>query len=168
MLTNPYPNTINSGSDYDSGMKFQCDVHPGDKALLMSLRPSKGTLQLIVNNLLKNLCDDIRELNITGWQLDGDQILSTLVERRELSESQCERLRHTSICALGAVPRGFSTIEEGQAFVKKLQSLRLSPPTLRSALLEESNELEKRVPRRRQPKVNKTQQKVDDLLKDLI
>lgn len=65
-------------------------------------------------------------------------------------------------------PRGFSTIEEGQAFVKKLQSLRLSPPTLRSALLEESNELEKRVPRRRQPKVNKTQQKVDDLLKDLI
>src|SRR6266403_946306 len=118
MLSNPYPNTINSGSDYDSGLKFQCDVHPGDKALLMSLRPSKGTLQLIVNNLLKNLCDDIRELNITGWQLDGDTILSILVERRELNESQCERLRHTSICALGAVPprllehRGRSSVRE--------------------------------------------------------
>lgn len=65
-------------------------------------------------------------------------------------------------------PRGFSTIEEGQAFVKKLQSLRLSPPTLRSALLEESNELEKRLPRRSKPKVNKTQQKVDDILKDIL
>lgn len=66
-------------------------------------------------------------------------------------------------------PRGFLTVEEGQAFVKKLQSLRLSPPTLRSALLEESNELEKRRPRRSgSPKVNKTQQKVDDILKDIL
>lgn len=102
MLSNPYPNQINSADD--SGAKLQCDIHPGDKALLMSLRPSKGTIQLIVNNLLKNLCDDVRELNITGWQLDGDQILSILTERRDLTEGQCERLRHTSICAVGTVP----------------------------------------------------------------
>jgi hypothetical protein len=123
MLTNPYPNTINSGSDYDSGMKFQCDVHPGDKALLMSLRPSKGTLQLIVNNLLKNLCDDIRELNITGWQLDGDQILTILVERRELSEGQRERLRHTSICTVGTVPPRILDYRGGTSIRKKASKL---------------------------------------------
>jgi len=137
MLTNPYPNTINSGSDYDSGMKFQCDVHPGDKGLLMSLRPSKGTLQLIVNNLLKNLCDDIRELNITGWQLDGDQILTILVERRELSESQCERLRHTSICALGAVPPRLLDNRRGT-------SVREKAPKLKA----KSSNSQKRTPRR--------------------
>jgi len=137
MLTNPYPNTINSGSDYDSGMKFQCDVHPGDKALIMALRPSKGTLQLVVNNLLKNLCDDIRNLNITGWQLDGDQILSILVERRDLTESQCERLRHTSICALGAVPPRLLDNRRGTSVRKKA-----AKPT------PQSTNSQKRTPRR--------------------
>src|SRR5258708_6620099 len=101
MLTNPYPTKLDSADG--TGIKLQCDIHPADKALIMSIRPSKGTTQLVVNNLIKNLCDDLRELNITGWQLDGDTILTILTERRELSEAQCERLRHTSICTPGTV-----------------------------------------------------------------
>jgi hypothetical protein len=64
-------------------------------------------------------------------------------------------------------PRGFSSIEEGQAFVKKLQALRLSPATLRSALQAESNEIEKKVGKRpRSP--SKPKISTDDVLKGLI
>lgn len=102
MLTNPYPHKLDSADL--SGKKFQADIHPGDKALLMSLRPSKGTIQLVVNNLIKNLCDDLRELNVTGWLPDGDNILTILTERRDYSEEQLERLRHTTVCTSGSVP----------------------------------------------------------------
>jgi hypothetical protein len=44
-------------------------------------------------------------------------------------------------------PHGFTNIEEGQKFVKDLQTLRLVPTTLRSKLQEESNTLERKTPR---------------------
>jgi hypothetical protein len=60
-------------------------------------------------------------------------------------------------------PRGFSTIAEGQAFVKDLQALRLVPTTLRAKLSEESNTIAKRSPvRPRKPKMT-----ADDILAGL-
>lgn len=126
MLTNPYSTSVNSSND--SGAKLQCDVHPGDKALIMSLKPSKGTIQLVVNNLIKNLCDDIRELNITGWQPDGDDILSILVERRAFNETQCERLRHTSICASGTVPSRLLNSRRGTSVREKAPKSKVVSP----------------------------------------
>jgi len=43
---------------------------------------------------------------------------------------------------------GFANIEEGQDFVKKLQTLRLSPATFTSLLQKESNEIERTRPER--------------------
>ncbi len=65
-------------------------------------------------------------------------------------------------------PRGFSTIDEGQKFVKQLQAMRLSPQTLRSALQNESQEIEKQVRPRKASTVKKTQAKVEDILKGLV
>ncbi len=62
-------------------------------------------------------------------------------------------------------PRGFSTVEEGQAFVKRLQQLRKVPTTLKAELQKESDELEQKMPRR----TKKTSQtKVDGLLEGLL
>jgi hypothetical protein len=69
------------------------------------------------------------------------------------------------LALINKFPRGFSNIEEGQKFVKELQTLRLVPTTLRSKLQEESNLLEKINPRpKRQKKVPQT---ADDILKGL-
>jgi hypothetical protein len=56
------------------------------------------------------------------------------------------------LALLNKYPRGFATIEEGQKFVKDLQTLRLVPTTLRAKLQEESHKIEKVRPvRKRQP-----------------
>jgi hypothetical protein len=65
--------------------------------------------------------------------------------------------------------RGFSNIEEGQQFVKELQTLRLSPPTLRAALKAESDAIEGRRPvRARKRSSPKPPQTAEDILKGLL
>jgi hypothetical protein len=94
MLKNPYSHIVNSGEGYNTGLRIQCDIDPNDKVLLTSLRPQKGTLQLVINNLLKNLCDDLRKLNIDTWRPDGDEVLAFLTESRTIP---AERLIELSV-----------------------------------------------------------------------
>lgn len=70
------------------------------------------------------------------------------------------------LALLRKFPRGFSTIAEGQEYVRTLQALRLNPMTLRAKLQEESNEIEKRTPKRQ--KVTKAKVSMDDVLKGLL
>jgi hypothetical protein len=63
-------------------------------------------------------------------------------------------------------PRGFSNIEEAQGFVKELQTLRLSPPTLRAALKAESDAIEGKRPVRKKATPKKPQS-AEDILKGL-
>jgi hypothetical protein len=71
------------------------------------------------------------------------------------------------LALLQEFPRGFSTIEEGQKFVKRLQQIRLVPTTLKASLQEESNEIAKRFPKKKRGPT-KQQTEVDDVLKGLI
>jgi len=61
-------------------------------------------------------------------------------------------------------PRGFSTIEEGQKFVKELQTLRLVAPTLKAKLAEESGEIAKRQPAVKRIRVERKPMSADDIL----
>jgi hypothetical protein len=56
------------------------------------------------------------------------------------------------LALLNKYPRGFATIEEGQKFVKDLQTLRLVPTTLRAKLQEESHKIERVRPAKRKTK----------------
>jgi len=69
------------------------------------------------------------------------------------------------LALLNKYPRGFSSIEEGQKFVKDLQTLRLVPTTLRAKLQEESHKLEKLKPARRKAPAKKLS--ADDILASL-
>ncbi len=107
MLKNAYEHKLNSAPGH-IGEKIQCDIDPNDKALLMSLRPVKGTIQLVVNNLLFNICNDLRKLNVVGWRPDGDAILELLSRPRTLSPTQFDEFseRCTSISLVETVSSG--------------------------------------------------------------
>lgn len=115
-LKNPYDTHVNSSDA--TGVKFQCDVDPNDKSLIASLRPAKGTLQLVVLNLLKNLCNDLRDLGITHYRVDGDEILDILTGAKPLSRGQVERLRRTTVGSTGPIPERF-LLDSGRTSVRE-------------------------------------------------
>jgi len=94
MITNPYPPPTD---DDRQSCRFQTYLSGEDKGLLSSIRPIRGTPQAVINHLIKNLCDDLRELGITSYRPDADDIFAILVERRDLTEGQLARLGCTTI-----------------------------------------------------------------------
>lgn len=102
MLKNPYP--IPTEEDDKQACRFATYIDAGDRALLMSLRAVRGTAQAAVNNLILNLCNDLRDLNLTSYRPDADDILSILVERRPLTDDQLNRLRRTTLGTATTVP----------------------------------------------------------------
>lgn len=98
-LENPYGHLISSAND--NSRRFQCDIDAEDKAALQNLCPRKGITQLIVLNLIKNLINDLKDLQIYGtYQSAGDAIYTVLLQRRKLTFNQGEQLR----CAITPVP----------------------------------------------------------------
>jgi hypothetical protein len=104
-LRNPYNHKIDSADE--TGVKLQCDIDPNDKALLVGLRPAKGTIQLIVINLLHTLCNDLRDLGITSYRPDADDVIATLVESRPFSPEQLARVRQSLVGTHGQIPERF-------------------------------------------------------------
>ena len=105
MIHNPYP--IPTDEDDKSTCRFATYISAEDKALLMALRPVRGTPQAVINHLIKNLCDELRELKLNFYRPDADDILQVLVERRQLSRRQIDRLRCTTIGTSKDVPERF-------------------------------------------------------------
>lgn len=97
MLKNPYPPPSELNENDLAACRFQTYIDAGDRALLMSLRAVRGTAQAAVNTLILHLCNDLRELNLTSYRPDADDILEILCERRPLTDDQITRLRRTSI-----------------------------------------------------------------------
>ncbi len=119
MLTNPYPQPRN---DAEAELfRLQTYISGEDKSLLVGLRPVKGTAQTIVNNLILNLCRDLRDLNIISFHPDADDILAILTERRPLTAEQCQRLRRTTVSLPKKIPTGLfqhsggTSVREGVA-----------------------------------------------------
>jgi hypothetical protein len=102
LLKNPYP--LPSNDDDQDARRFQSYISAEDKALLTSLRPVKGTAQAIINNLILNFCHDLRDLGITFYRPDADDILTVLCERRPLSDEQIVRLRRTTVGTTSQIP----------------------------------------------------------------
>ena len=102
LLKNPYP--LPTDSDDQDARRFQSYISAEDKALLTSLRPVKGTAQAIVNNLILNLCHDLRDLGVTFYRPDADDILTILCERRPLTDEQIVRIRRTTVGTTSQVP----------------------------------------------------------------
>ena len=105
IIHNPYP--IPTDEDDKASTRFQTYISVEDKLLLMSLRPIRGTSQAVINHLIKNLCNELRELKLNFYRPDADDILAILVERRPLTNSQIDRLRCTTIGDSKDVPKGF-------------------------------------------------------------
>ena len=103
MLTNPYPPPRDSDDLY--ALRFQTYLSGTDKSLLMGLRPVRGTMQCVVNHLIKNLCNELRELAIDSYLPDADDVLAILVEPRPITDDQINRLRRTSVGAVGKIPK---------------------------------------------------------------
>jgi hypothetical protein len=101
MLKNPYLTPDDPGQQ--AALRFATYLNGEDKALLMSIRPVRGTMQSVVNNLIRNLCNELRELNITHYHPDADDILAVLIEPRPLSTEQFERLGRTTACTIAEV-----------------------------------------------------------------
>jgi hypothetical protein len=91
MIHNPYP--IPTDELDRATTRFQTYLSGEDKGLLFGVRPIRGTPQAVINHLIKNLCDDLRDHNITQYHPDADTIFSILVERRPLSADQLSRIR---------------------------------------------------------------------------
>ena len=104
MLKNPYP--APTSEDDKNAFRFQTYLNGDDKSLLMAIRPVKGTAQAAVNNLILHLCNDLRELGITNYHPNADELLCILTERRALTDDQCERLRRTALGVIKEVPEG--------------------------------------------------------------
>lgn len=95
MLKNPYPSQHDNVDQ--EALRFQTYLNGPDKALLMGIRPIKGTAQVVINHLIQNLCNDLRDLGITSYRPDADDIFAILVERRTLTDDQIVRLRRTTV-----------------------------------------------------------------------
>lgn len=102
MLTNPYPPP--TSEDDKAALRFQTYLSGEDKSLLMCIRPAKSTAQAVINNLIKNICNDLRDLDITSFRVDADDIFCVLTERRPLTDEQITRLRRTTVGASQKVP----------------------------------------------------------------
>jgi hypothetical protein len=102
MIHNPYP--IPTDEDDKVSCRFATYMSAEDKAMLMALRPVRGTPQAVINNLIKNFCDELRELKLDFYRPDADDILAILVERRALSDEQIARLRCTTFGVTEEIP----------------------------------------------------------------
>lgn len=83
MLTNPYGKLPNAAQNSGT-VRIQTDIPIGEKSLLVGLFPQRDAFQLIINNLLKNICDELRELNHTTYRPDSSTLLAQLCARRPL------------------------------------------------------------------------------------
>lgn len=123
MLKNPYP--IPTDENDQASCRFATYIDAADKALMHGLRPVKGTPQAIVNNLILNICNDLRDLKLTSYHPDADDILAILTERRPLTDEQITRLRLTTAGLSEQVPswlqhhRRKSSVREGATGVSK-------------------------------------------------
>jgi hypothetical protein len=119
MLKNPYLTPEDPGQQ--AALRFATYLDGEDKALLMSIRPIRGTAQAVINNLIRNICNDLRDLGINHFCPDADDILAVLVESRPLTASQIERLRRTTFGTAAEIPtrlhehRGRSEVRERPA-----------------------------------------------------
>ncbi len=104
MLKNPYPPPSDLDEDDKAASRFQTYIDAGDRALLMSLRAVRGTAQAAVNTLILHLCNDLRDLKLTTYRPDADDILEILCERRPLTDDQITRLRRTSASLHQQIP----------------------------------------------------------------
>lgn len=117
MIHNPYPTP--TSEDDKQACRFQTYLSGEDKGLLSSIRPIRGTPQAVINHLIKNLCDDLRELGINSYRPDADDIFAILVERRDLTEGQLVRLGCTTIGPIEQIPprvrqhRGRTEVRKG-------------------------------------------------------
>ena len=102
MIHNPYP--IPTDEDEKASCRFATYIAARDRALLMSLRPVRGTPQAVVNNLIKHFCDELRELKLDFYHPDADDILTVLLERRRLDADQVSRLRRTTFGVSAEIP----------------------------------------------------------------
>jgi hypothetical protein len=102
MLNNPYP--IPTDEDDKASCRFATYLSKEDKTLLMSLRPVRGTPQAVVNNLIKNFCDELRALKLDFYHPDADDILTVLVGHRKLTADQINRLRCTTFGVSSQIP----------------------------------------------------------------
>jgi len=120
MIRNPYP--IPTSDDDKAACRFQTYLSGEDKGLLFGIRPIRGTPQAVVNHLIKNLCDDLRDLNITTYHPDADDIFAILVERRALSGDQISRIRRTVAGLHRQVPAGVRQHSGGSSLRQGLTS----------------------------------------------
>lgn len=104
MLSNPYPHPLDSATSDDN--KLQCDISGEHKSDLTRLRPRKGTIQLIVSNLVYNLWLDLHELTGHFYDPNGDELLAILTERRPLTPDQLDRFRRSSSGAVKEISEG--------------------------------------------------------------
>lgn len=102
MIHNPYPAPTDENDKISC--RFQTYLSGEDKGLLSSIRPIRGTPQAVVNHLIKNLCNDLRDLGITSYRPDADDIFAILVERRPLSGEQIDRIRRTTVGTSKQIP----------------------------------------------------------------
>lgn len=103
MITNPYP--IPTSDDDKATTRFQTYLSAEDKGLLFGIRPIRGTIQAVINHLIRNLCNDLRDLDIISYHPDADTIFTILVERRGLTTDQITRIR----CAFAGNTRALPT-----------------------------------------------------------
>ena len=113
MIHNPYPTPTDENDKV--ACRFQTYLSGEDKGLLSAIRPIRGTTQAVVNHLIKNLCDDLRELGITSYRPDADDIFTILVERRDLTEGQLDRLRRTTLGTPKQIPTGLREYSRGSS-----------------------------------------------------
>jgi hypothetical protein len=118
MIHNPYPTP--TSEEAKQACRFQTYLSGEDRGLLFSVRPIRGTPQAVINHLIKNLCDDLRELGITTYRPDADDIFEILVERRSLSAEQLARLRCTSVSTTKQVSARIREYRRGSEVRKRL------------------------------------------------
>lgn len=116
MIHNPYPTP--TSEDDKQACRFQTYLSGEDKGLLSYIRPIRGTPQAVINHLIKNLCDDLRDLGITNYRADADDIFAILVERRPITGEQIARLRRTTFGPTKQVPARLCEYR-GRAEVRK-------------------------------------------------
>ena len=103
MIRNPYP----PPRDEDKiSCRFQTYLSGEDKGLLSSIRPIRGTPQAVVNHLIKNLCNDLRDIGLTAYHPDADDIFCILVERRPITAEQRVRIRRALASTNKQIPTG--------------------------------------------------------------
>lgn len=125
MIHNPYP--IPTSDDDRSTTRFQTYLSGEDKGLLFGVRPIRGTPQAVINHLIKNLCNDLRDLKLTQYHPDADAVFSILIERRPLTADQLSRIRRALVGTSGEVSSGVQQHSGGTSVREGLAGNPTSP-----------------------------------------